>query len=547
MLPEQIKLILTLSLMKYRISILLIFFSLSITSHATDNYPKNDNIDVQNYSFNIYLSDSCDLISGEAVINILHSGKGSQIQLDLVNINKDQKGMEVQSVLSDGKPVFWEHKNNSLLIKFDREKQDGDKSILLIKYSGIPADGLIISENMYGERTFFSDNWPDRARNWIPCVDHPYDKARVEFIVNAPGIYKVVSNGRLIDETTISDGRKLTHWREDVAIPTKVMVIGVANFASQLAANVKGVDIWTYVFPENREAGFSDYSVASEPLKYYSDLIGEYPYEKLANVQSKTMFGGMENAGCIFYSEKSVTGKNRMERLMAHEIAHQWFGNSVTEYDWHHIWLSEGFATYFTSCYMEDRYGKPAMESLMGVSRQRVIKAYENAPLPIIDTTVTNLMKLLNANSYQKGSWVLHMLRDELGDKVFFTGIRRYYLKFRDGNALTSDFRLIMEEVSDRDLGKFFDQWLIQPSLPVLDLEWEHSRSRKETIIKVVQEQDVYIFDIPLEIEIVYRGRTLRKKVRIDEKNEEIKIKTRRSPVELKIDPDVKLLFINAN
>lgn len=547
MIPELINLRLTFVLMKYLISILPVFFSLAVTSFATDNYPKSNNIDVQKYYFNIYLSDSCDLVNGEAFINILHRGKSSEINLDLVDLNKNQEGMVVERVLFDGKRVFWEHKNKSLFIKFDTEKDEGDKSILMVKYSGIPADGLIISENMFGERTFFSDNWPDRARNWIPCVDHPYDKARVEFIVNAPGVYTVVSNGRLIKETPIKDGRKITHWKEDVPIPTKVMVIGVAKFSSQLAGTVKGIDVWTYVFPDNMEAGFRDYSVATEPLRYYSDVIGEYPYEKLANVQSKTMFGGMENAGCIFYSEKSVTGKNRMERLMAHEIAHQWFGNSVTEYDWHHIWLSEGFATYFTSCYMEDRYGMAAMESLMNVSRQRVIKAFENAPLPVIDTTVTDFMKLLNINSYQKGSWVLHMLRDELGDKVFFSGIRRYYSRFKDRNVLSSDFRGIMETVSKRDLGKFFDQWLIQPSIPVLALEWEYSPGRKETIINVVQEQDKYIFDIPLEIEIVYGGRKLRKKVRIDEQHEEIIIKTRRQPVELTLDPDVKLLFINAN
>ncbi|MCF6333455.1 MAG: hypothetical protein L3J11_09250, partial [Draconibacterium sp.] len=131
------------------------------------------------------------------------------------------------------------------------------------------------------------------------------------------------------------------------------MVIGVARFAVQYNNDYKEVPVSSWVFPQNREEGFSDYSVGDKALKYFSEIIGPYSYEKLAHVQSKTRYGGMENAGCIFYAEKSVTGKNRAESLMAHETAHQWFGNSVTEQNWHHIWLSEGFATYLTHIYIE--------------------------------------------------------------------------------------------------------------------------------------------------------------------------------------------------
>ncbi len=530
--------------MKYLISLLFVF--ISITLSASDNYPVSNNIDVTKYIFSIYLSDSCDLIRGEALINILHRGQGSEINLDLVNRGKNNKGMLVEDILLDGKPVFWEHNNNRLFVRFDEEKNEGETSILMIKYRGIPADGLIISKNKFGERTFFSDNWPDRARNWIPCVDHPSDKAQVEFKVSAPDYYIVVSNGALVEETASQDGRKTTHWKEDISIPTKVMVIGVAKFSTQLVETVGGIDVWTYVFPGNKEIGFSDYAIATKPLKFYSNIIGPYPYEKLANVQSKTMFGGMENAGCIFYSEKTVTGKNSMESLMAHEIAHQWFGNSVTELDWHHIWLSEGFATYFTAYYMEEQYGKSTMESLMQVSRRRVIRAFENNPLPVIDTTVSNLMKLLNTNSYQKGAWVLHMLRDEVGDEVFVSGIKTYYKRFKNGNALTKDFQKTMEEVSKRDLGKFFEQWLIQPVLPELSLEWDYNYRKKEITIILEQDQGDYIFDIPLEFEIVTDGRSVREKVRLNQSRKEIVLKTGRSPDEINMDPEIKLLYIEA-
>ena len=168
----------------------------------------------------------------------------------------------------------------------------------------------------------------------------------------------------------------------------------------------------------------------------------------------------MENAGCIFYAENSVTGKGTAEGLMAHEIAHQWFGNSVTENDWHHVWLSEGFATYLTAVYLEKTYGKEKLDEQMKSARNRVLGFYKRSQRPIIDTTVTDLMKLLNANSYQKGAWVLHMLRRKLGDDLFLEGLRSYYKKYRNRNAGTSDFQKVMEGVYKKDLSEFFKQWL---------------------------------------------------------------------------------------
>ncbi|MFP4487806.1 MAG: M1 family aminopeptidase, partial [Bacteroidales bacterium] len=324
------------------ITALLLFITVNLS--ASDSYPAG-NIDVLHYEFSIFLSDSSDLIRGEALIRLVHTAVAGQLALDLAGRGDDGRGMTVKQVRADDRMAEWEHNDNRLLVMLPAEKAEGDTSEIYISWRGVPADGLIISDNRYGNRTFFADNWPDRARNWIPCADHPSDKAAVDFKVYAPPRYRVVSNGFLYEESMLPEGNKLTHWKEEIDIPTKVMVIGVAEFAVRLAGREGDVNIWSWVFPEDREEGFYDYSVAVEPYTWYSEKIGPYAYKKLANVQSKTMFGGMENAGCILYSERSVTGRGEAERLIAHEIAHQWFGNSVTERDWHHIWLSEGFAT----------------------------------------------------------------------------------------------------------------------------------------------------------------------------------------------------------
>src|SRR5204863_6116924 len=157
-------------------------------------------------------------------------------------------------------------------------------------------------------------------------------------------------------ESAVTKKRKITHWKTSVVLPTKVMVIGVARFAIEYEGEINKVPLQSWVYPQNRKEGFSDYSMASGPLDYFSKNIAPYPYEKLANVQSTTRWGGMENAGNIFYYENSVTGKANIEGLLAHEVAHQWFGDSASESDWYHVWLSEGFATYFTQLYLENKY-----------------------------------------------------------------------------------------------------------------------------------------------------------------------------------------------
>ena len=528
--------------MRYLTAFLLLLCSLSL--YSSDKYPRDSKIDVQNYRFDIYLSDSYNMISGEAYIRIAHTGKSNTIGLDLIGIGEDGKGMKVESVTVDEKKVDYTHSEGRLNIALDNEVSEGSTSMVYIKYYGTPANGLIIAQNRYGDRTFFADNWPDRARHWIPCVDHPSDKAKVEFKIFAPSHYKVVANGKLVEESDLPEGIKLTHWREDISIPTKVMVFGAAKFASQLVETVGGIDIWSYVFPEDRDNGFGDYAIAVEPFIFFCDEIGSYPYEKLANVQSKTMFGGMENAGCIFYSERSVTGNKKIEGLMAHEIAHQWFGNSVTENDWHHVWLSEGFATYFTSRYMEFKYGKTRMRTDMTHSRNRVIRAIERNPAPVIDTTIINLMNLLSTYSYQKGAWVLHMMRNELGDTDFKTCIRTYYNRYRNQTALTSDLKNTVIDVAGIDLSGFFQQWLYREDIPVLSMNWEYSQRRKEIQLTITQTQEGEPFVFPLDVEITQiKGDKLLENFNINKRVNSFTIKCESKPDMIIPDPKVKLLF----
>lgn len=526
-----------------RLSILpAILLLLPLQIFAGGNSKLNTNIDILRYRFNLTLSDDYDTIRGSAVIDLRFLKAADSVRLDLESVRPDGKGMKVISVELNSASAGWKHNASKLAIAAGNSGKEGSNAVLTITYSGIPSNGLVISQTKFGQRSFFADHWPDRAGYYLPCIDHVSDKAAVEFIITAPEHYTVVSNGSLLEEKELPAGMKTTHWREDVPIPVKVMTFGAADFAFEQSGTAAGIPVWSYVYPENREEGFSDYALALKAVEFYSTLIGPYPFPKLANVQSKTMFGGLENAGCVFYSENSVTGTGRSEGLLAHEIAHQWFGNSVTEADWHHIWLSEGFATYLTSMYWEKEQGDERLKADMKSARDRVLRTSGTAPKPVIDTTITDLMRLLSANSYQKGAWVLHMLRHQTGDKEFRDGLRLYYSRYRDANALTEDFMTVMEEVSGQNLDWFFHQWLHVGGQPELRTEWTYDSVIGETEIVITQIQD-YLFRFPLDLKIVTGNGEKIVRTECTEKITRLKINSGGKPVEVIPDPDVVLLF----
>ena len=260
-------------------------------------------------------------------------------------------------------------------------------------------------------------------------------------------------------------------------------------------------------------------------------------------MQSTTSFGGMENASNIFYFEDAVNGKNEREGLIAHEIAHQWFGDSASELDWHHVWLSEGFATYFTNLYYEQTYGKDVLEKRMKEQRQKVISYYKENPSPIVDTTITEIRKVLSTNTYQKASWVLHMLRKDVGDSAFFKGIRTYYHTFKNGNALTDDFRRIMETESGKDLKPFFQQWIWKGGHPNLSASWTYDQSRKALVLTIRQNQ-ARLFKTPLVIGFSSENGTMEKQtITLAEKESEFVIQAESRPKQVILDPDTWLLF----
>jgi aminopeptidase N len=518
-----------------------------------DTYPKNAKVDVLNYIFRISLSDATDEIKCEVTVDVKYVGAGVEmLRLDLVNATAalQNKGMHVSGVVSEGKPISYTHENNELKINLTAPSQVNERRQYTITYSGIPATGLKIANNKYGDRTFFSDNWPNLGRNWLAMVDHPYDKATCEFIVTAPALYQVVSNGLKVEESDVANGIRMTHWKQSVPIASWLYVLGVARFAVQYVDEFDHKSIETWVYPQDREAGFYDFAEPTKKvLEFYCESVGPFSYEKLANIQSNSVSGGMEAASAILYSETSVVGdrNERWRNVVIHEIAHQWFGNAVTESDWDDVWLSEGFATYFTLLFIEHEYGQEAFMKGLAASKKKVDEfSIKNPNYTIIHDNLKDMSQVTSSQTYQKGSWILHMLRGVVGTDNFWKGIKAYYKKYQNLSATTTDFRKEMELASGMDLTTFFDQWLYKSGALKIYGTWQFSNRKKEVTLSLNQiQKEVSLFKMPIQVAIYLpnQAKPLLKTVDLNNKTVVVSFPLDAEPDKIVLDPDAWVLM----
>ena len=519
------------------------------TAHA-DPYVRQP-IDVQHYRFTLTLSDTTDRIDGEARVQLtVLQADLAQVWLDLASVSpaRNGRGMRVSRVTRGDAALVFRHDADRLTITLDRVVAAGTVIELVVQYAGIPADGLQIKPTPLGDRAFFSDNWPDKGHNWLPLIDHIADKATMEMAVTAPAHYQVISNGVRVEETDERGGMRRTIWRESVPIAPWLYALGVAHFAVQRVGDYAGVPIETWVFAPQRDAGFFDFAVPTrDALAFYSEFVGPFAYEKLANVQSNSVSGGMEAASAIFYSAGSVAGTRpvRWRNVVIHEIAHQWFGDAVTESDWNDVWLSEGFATYFTLLFIEHAYGRDEFTTGLRDSRRTVIDFDTKTPdYRVVHANLTDMANVTTAMTYQKGSWVLHMLRAELGDDRFWSGIRDYYARHRNGLATTADFRRAMEQAAGHDLGAFFDQWLYRGGVPRLAGTWRWDAAAKQVVVELQQSQAGAPFQLPIEIGIVIPNSRVRvERANLGARDGRFVFPADAAPSAVDLDPNVRLLF----
>src|SRR5256885_1619790 len=399
----------------------------------------------------------------------------------LTKIDLDFGEMAIDSVLVSGTATKFERTPEMLNVMLASAAKRGDKLNITVNYHGHPKDGLIFAKDADGKMSATGDNWPNRVHYWIPSLDHPSAKATVSFTVSAPQRYQVLANGKFI---TLTGNAATSHWKfeETKPIPPYCMIVAVNQGVVIKPPYPTTTNLFFNVPQKDREYAAKGFAGAEPAVAYFSQTVAPYPYEKLALIIGATRYGGMENSSAIVFTSTLFDPRandkmsahfaipERIESVVAHEIAHQWFGDSVTESTWADLWLSEGFATYFAGLFIEKYDGEAAFHEYMNTAAQKYFAYERQRNAPIHDTETLDLMKLLNENNYEKGAWVLHMLRMRLGDDAFFRGLRSYYNDHASGNATTEDLRKALEKSSDKNLRDFFSRWIYDSGHPVY--EW---------------------------------------------------------------------------
>jgi aminopeptidase N len=461
-------------------------------------------IDVLDYDFRLELPDTGAFLRADVTLAVRREPGVASLTLDLVD------GLTVRSVEVNGRAVAAGRPHDRIGVPLTGVA--GDSMKVRVRYDGVVSDGLIAQKDKQGRWTWFGDNWPDRARQWLATVDHPSDKATVSWTVRAPTGRVVVANGALLGVRPLGGTgakRSETRWRESHPIPTDIMVIGAGPLA-KFDVPPAGcgpthaspcVQQSVYVMPENVAWLPGPFAAAHPIVALFERLVGPFPYEKLAHLQSATRFGGMENASAIFYAYDLFPTRRMSEGLIAHETAHQWFGDAVTELEWGHLWLSEGFATYFAALWTRESRGDDAFRGEMHTIRAQILADTAAVPKrPVLDTAETSYLSLLNTNSYQKGGYILYMLNRRLGDSAFFGGLRSYYRTYRDGNATSDDLRYELERSSGQSLERFFTQWLRRPGVAEPTIGWAYDPTHGTVSVLALQDSPRGPYELPLTV-----------------------------------------------
>jgi len=477
---------------------------------------------------------------------------------NLTVVDLDFGELTVDGVWLDGKTAQFERTPGLLNVHLQNPLTKGRRFLVAVEYHGKPKDGLILTNDQDGKPSATGDNWPDRVHHWIPSLDHPAAKATVTFTVTAPNRDLVVANGKLDHSLTESPNTNTWTYVEKVPIPAYCMVIAVGEYATSGPGTPAITPLTYYVPQSNASRAVQGFTAAAPSLKFFSETIAPYPYEKLALIVGATRFGGMENSSAIVFAANLLTRRGGppnlsrafnvdagLERVVAHEIAHQWFGDSVTESTWSDLWLSEGFATYFAGLVIEKYDGAEAFHEYMDEAAAGYFAYARRKRIPIHDTETEKLFDLLNANNYQKGAWVLHMLRSRLGDQAFFRGLRAYYNAHKESTANSDDLRLALEKASGKDLKEFFAHWVFGTGHPQYEWGWSSAalaRGGANLRITLKQTQADQLFFDPVTIEVTSGVAKRRFVIQPSGKVTQADFRLESAPTAVTLDPDGTLL-----
>jgi aminopeptidase N len=452
--------------------------------------------DVKYYRLRLNVDPDTLYISGNVTVFFIPNQDISTIVFDLNNI------LTVDSVRYKNTLTSFTHSKDAITINTNFSENTLDSITLF--YQGQPP--LYEASFKLGDHNGVPIIWtlsePYGAKDWWPCKQSLTDKAdSVDMYVTTPSGNKVAGNGNLISETENGDSTITTYWKSRYPIVPYLVALAVTPYAEfSFYSNLKEgrLFVQNYIYKEDSAAVINQLLATDTLLQFYDSVIGPYPFmnEKYGHAQFERG-GGMEHQTMSFMSHFGFG-------LNAHELAHQWFGDKITCGSWQDIWLNEGFATYFAGLPLETMYGGSEWTNWKETFLNRAI-SQPNGSVFVDDTT--SVSRIFDPTlSYAKGGYVLHMLRNQIGDKPFFDGVKSYIsdsaLIYK--TALTSDFFNHIEAQTGSDLSTFVNQWIYGQGFPSYNLEWNQvGHELKLKLAQTTSDKSVPFFylDVPVLIE----------------------------------------------
>jgi aminopeptidase N len=472
-----------------------------------------------------------------------------ELKLDAVELN-------IASVTATERIESWQVTDKHVTVTFTHPIAPDQETTVTIAYSAEPTRGIYFRTPEMGYKPedthLFSQGESIDARHWYPCLDSPNQRFTSEVTCHVPEGMTVISNGRLVSEAKDpATGLVAFHWSQEKPHSSYLISL-VAGSLKCVQDTVHGLPLAFYTPASEIAEAPNSFHDTKDMIQFFEDEIGvPYPWPKYYQVcVNDFVEGGMENTSATTLTDRTLFTPatediRESDGLMAHELAHQWFGDLVTCKDWSHIWLNEGFATFYETLYDEHRYGRDNMIYEL-YSRARQITSLVNDTTPIVRRTYASPDDMFGYLVYPKAGWVLHMLRAQLGKDLYRRCIKTYLERHQYGNVVTEDLRAVIEELSGRSYDQFFDQWLYHGRFPDLDIAYTWDESSKLARLNIRQTQEVndkvLLFNFPLKVRFDGKPGVSDHTIQITKKQEDFYFPLPAAPRLVRIDPDYTLL-----
>ena len=425
----------------------------------------NGGYDAQHYTLDLDVDLEDHFLGGTVTIDALATQDLSAFNLDFI-------GFDIESITVNDQTAQFERDERELHVTPHQPLIEGEAFRVAVTYFGMPGDTFDESRtfsrgwNWY-DRGVFVASEPTGAAAWYPVNDHPLDKATYTFRITVPDPYVVAANGLLVE--TVDEGGYTTYvWENNHLTASYLVTVNIAGFTEVTEEGPDGLLIRNYFPTDLADDAVTVFERTADMMAFYNEIFGPYPFDAYGVVVADTtLFFALETQTISLFGSQIVpqaaneggSQVSRAEITVAHELAHQWFGNSVSLENWGDIWLNEGFATYASALWVEHDRGKAQFEGMMQFFYDNIVDRNFTPGSPDPD-------ELFGLGVYQQGAWALHALRLEVGDEAFFKIMRTYADRFKYGNASTADFIAVAEEISSQDLEALFDAWLFDGGVP---------------------------------------------------------------------------------